>query len=222
MKALSFTQPWLAAILSLGKRIENRSRRDGRMPSMCRYRGPLLLHASSKMTTDDYLAAERFCRNLDMSLPAMSYFRKPHPTSSREACASFGYLAGIVGRCSVVGHVEPWECDRCDGCGSYEGGAGAILTHCEACNGSGRVGHTLKTPPGAPTLWAGARHEQISAADARWWMGGYALVLADVEPLPFVACKGALGLWTVPADVLEALGLSEDGWRMSDVDGVGT
>lgn len=31
-----------------------------------------------------------------------------------------------------------------------------------------------------------------------WWFGGFALVLADVEPLPFVPWKGALGLFEVP------------------------
>lgn len=30
-------------------------------------------------------------------------------------------------------------------------------------------------------------------------------VLADVEPLPFVPCKGALGLWTVPEEVRAAI-----------------
>ena len=29
----------------------------------------------------------------------------------------------------------------------------------------------------------------------------FGLVLADVRPLPFVPCKGALGFWKVPADV---------------------
>lgn len=34
-----------------------------------------------------------------------------------------------------------------------------------------------------------------------WWTGGFALVLADVEPLPFIPCKGALGLWTVTPEI---------------------
>jgi hypothetical protein len=34
----------------------------------------------------------------------------------------------------------------------------------------------------------------------RWWFGGFALVLADVEPVPFVPWKGALGLFDVPDD----------------------
>ncbi len=35
-----------------------------------------------------------------------------------------------------------------------------------------------------------------------WAIAGcVGLVLADVRPLPFVECKGALGFWKVPADV---------------------
>jgi hypothetical protein len=38
-----------------------------------------------------------------------------------------------------------------------------------------------------------------------WWFGGFALVLADVEPLPFVPWTGALGIFNVPDDY--AMGL---------------
>lgn len=39
-----------------------------------------------------------------------------------------------------------------------------------------------------------------------WAIAGcLGLVLADVRPVPFVACKGALGFWRVPADVLAKL-----------------
>ncbi len=30
-----------------------------------------------------------------------------------------------------------------------------------------------------------------------WWMGGFALVLTDVEPLPFKPCAGSLGFFEV-------------------------
>ena len=36
-----------------------------------------------------------------------------------------------------------------------------------------------------------------------WWTGGYGLVLANVEPLPFVPWSGALGLFEVPDDYAE-------------------
>lgn len=41
------------------------------------------------------------------------------------------------------------------------------------------------------------------ADQERWWFGGFALVLDDVEPLPFVAWKGALGFFDVPNDYAE-------------------
>lgn len=41
----------------------------------------------------------------------------------------------------------------------------------------------------------------------RWRMDGQiGFVVEDARPVPFVACKGALGFWRVPADVLEQLG----------------
>ncbi len=40
----------------------------------------------------------------------------------------------------------------------------------------------------------------------KWWMKDrYGYQVTDAEPVPFVACKGQLGLWHVPADVLEQL-----------------
>lgn len=34
-----------------------------------------------------------------------------------------------------------------------------------------------------------------------WWMGGFALVLADVQPLSFTPMKGALGFFRVPQSI---------------------
>lgn len=50
-----------------------------------------------------------------------------------------------------------------------------------------------------------AETRDLTTDERRWWTGGFALVLADVEPVPFVACKGALGLWTVPPDARAAI-----------------
>lgn len=93
MKALSIRQPWAWAILHAGKRIENRSRADGRMPTMCLYRGPLLIHASAGMTVADFVAARDFM--LDRKLLRM-------PLPGRQ-----DFVRGIVGVCNVVAHVEP-------------------------------------------------------------------------------------------------------------------
>ena len=47
MKCLSIKQPWAWAILHAGKDIENRSWKTD-------YRGPLLIHAASTMTREEY------------------------------------------------------------------------------------------------------------------------------------------------------------------------
>ena len=53
MKAISIRQPWAWAIVTIGKDIENRN-----WPT--RYRGPVLVHASSGCTQREYLAAKEF------------------------------------------------------------------------------------------------------------------------------------------------------------------
>lgn len=45
----------------------------------------------------------------------------------------------------------------------------------------------------------------VSASPSRWFFGPYGFVLANARPLPFVPCRGALGFFDVPADVLDAL-----------------
>lgn len=54
MRALSIQQPWIFAILELGKDVENRKW------SFSAYRGPVLLHASKKCTRADYEDARGF------------------------------------------------------------------------------------------------------------------------------------------------------------------
>ena len=53
MKALSIKQPWIWAILHIGKDIENRD-----WPT--RFRGTIALHASKEMTRDEYQDALYF------------------------------------------------------------------------------------------------------------------------------------------------------------------
>ena len=45
----------------------------------------------------------------------------------------------------------------------------------------------------------------VTSHESPWFFGPYGFVLEDVEPLPFVPCSGALGLWNVPPRVLEQL-----------------
>ncbi len=51
--------------------------------------------------------------------------------------------------------------------------------------------------PGGKTR-SGGPHPQASD---RWYMGKWGYVLEDVEPVPFIPCKGALSVWAIPPDV---------------------
>jgi hypothetical protein len=41
----------------------------------------------------------------------------------------------------------------------------------------------------------------LTPTERAWWVGGFGIVLDDVEPLPFVPCKGALGFFKPRFDV---------------------
>lgn len=43
----------------------------------------------------------------------------------------------------------------------------------------------------------------VTSSASPWFFGRYGFVLRDPRPIPFVPCKGALGFWRVPQDVLE-------------------
>jgi hypothetical protein len=175
---LSIRQPWCWAILHAGKRVENRSRRDDGFPQVCAHRGPLLLHASATMTKREH----------------------------REAAAAM-HARGLV-RYSEDGSglpVIPFPAQSPGMPGGFH--LGGIIGTCNV------IGHL--TPKG----WFirrhrdGARVEDIDVdnggwLDLRWWGGGYALVLDGVRPLPFVACKGARGIWRAPEAVITQLRLS--------------
>lgn len=45
----------------------------------------------------------------------------------------------------------------------------------------------------------------VSASDSKWFFGPYGFTLTDAKPLPFVACRGALGFFDVPPDVADTL-----------------
>lgn len=100
MRALSFTQPWVWIMLNLGKNIENRTRNLGN------YRGTLLMHASKKMTYDDYMKAvlfvrERFGEEVAAKIPDfMSQHKPDHDGRSL-------VLGAIVGVCEVVNQLRP-------------------------------------------------------------------------------------------------------------------
>lgn len=95
MRALTLTRPWPYVVLHLGKRIENRSRRDGRDPkALTRYRGRLYLHAAKSFdpAVGDSLRDQGLIR-----APTEYWLRdeRVHPPQA------------IVGSCDVVGRIAP-------------------------------------------------------------------------------------------------------------------
>ncbi len=111
MKALSIRQPWAWAIVHAGKRIENRSRADGRMPSLCTYRGPLLIHAAKGCTTQEFHEASLWMysvrlagRDLPDAPTPGRYVLAGKPTVPELSSLPRG---GIVGVCNVIAHIDP-------------------------------------------------------------------------------------------------------------------
>lgn len=91
MKALSVRQPWVHAILHLGKRIENRK-------WYCHYRGPLLLHVGGSVGLGEYEDA------VDGML-AMGVIRSPSEVPPRDALPR----GGLIARARVVACLRPTE-----------------------------------------------------------------------------------------------------------------
>lgn len=195
LKAISLTRPWPHAILHLGKRVENRSHAQ-----FARHRGPLLLHAAKSWEDD-----------IDTPLgvawddPLLLRTKSAHPT-------------GIVGRCRVVAAVRP--CWYCDGRGKvrsppgrYSAAAGDLKHECtvpQCVKGATFLDDDLNTVLAGHHVSELIEAEDVEA-ELRWWQGGHAIVLADVEaleePIPW---RGALGLWRAPDELLELLPKS---WR---------
>jgi hypothetical protein len=101
IRALTIRQPWAHLITRQPssdcpspKGVENRERRDGRIPQPCRHRGPLLLHASAGCTRRECDAALKQVRDaglLSGAAPALSELPR----------------GGIVGYCQAIGHLRP-------------------------------------------------------------------------------------------------------------------
>lgn len=128
MKALSIRQPWAWAILTLGKRHENRTWMSG-------YRGEVLIHAAKGCTGRECQDALAFMAERDLL---------------------------------------PYHDDRWPGLDGLDRGGIVGVANVVDC---------------------------VTKSDSPWFVGPAAFVLDDVRPLPFVACRGALGFWNVPAEV---------------------
>jgi len=47
-----------------------------------------------------------------------------------------------------------------------------------------------------------SENERLSACELRWWAGPCGLIFDEMREIEPVPCKGQLGFWTMPADVI--------------------
>lgn len=105
MRAITIRQPWAWAIMHAGKRIENRSRKDGRVPPMCLHRGELWIHAACHNTGVYWDRAVSWMRTRGL----VSHNVQPYEPLYGTDRAPWG---AIVGRVDVVEYISPGLCAR--------------------------------------------------------------------------------------------------------------
>lgn len=98
MKALSLRQPWAAAVLHLGKHIENRRWNTS-------FRGEFLIHAAIGMTAGEYEDAVDFCE--DVLGVARSFEVDQHLGEDFKDARRRLPFGGIVGVARLTGVVRP-------------------------------------------------------------------------------------------------------------------
>lgn len=110
--------------------------------------------------TDDVKASEEresFFRTLATALPSLVARAEASGTWKRLAMQAMRFLNAeqiatatkAAGATAMICSPTLRECDRCDGCGWYEGGK-TLQTRCEVCDGSGVI-QTQSEAENAPT-----------------------------------------------------------------------
>jgi hypothetical protein len=137
----------------------------------CNFRGPIYLHASKGIESQ---------ATFSETVEAIHEIVKPPPAS--EALLQLRDALGVFS--DFRGHDSFFR-------------PASVMPRGGICGRATIVDVIRRKSDFAPLVVAG----RLPKDQERWWFGGFALVLADVEPVPFTPCKGALGLWNVPADV---------------------
>lgn len=141
----------------------------------CSYRGPILIHASKNVGVVD-----EFDNAVDTVL---------HRLTGSGRAAFEAHIDTKPGRGDLRGELL-YTPRSSLGLGGIVGRACIVDVVLPGGSSTGRVYPSAQ-----------AAHMKHALAEDPWYTGGFALVLADVEPVPFVACRGALGLWDVPSGV---------------------
>lgn len=113
MKAISVRQPWAWAILSAGKRIENRTWATA-------YRGPILIHAAKGCTREEHYEAASWMARLGLAhVPGYVTKQLALAGATFPAMPPMGDLprGRIIARARLVDCVRasnsPWFCGPC-------------------------------------------------------------------------------------------------------------
>lgn len=108
-KRLVVKEPWTWALINGGKPIENRQRKDGRMPTICRHRGPLIIQGSKGMSKKEHRAAAHFIHaTFGIYVPGPTFVESVWQEQAKRA-GRLPYLrrAALAGIMFAAGHVEP-------------------------------------------------------------------------------------------------------------------
>ena len=193
MKLITLWQPWASAMAHEIKRIETRGWDTS-------YRGPLAIHAALAWNEEcrEFARTDRCWHAFEQVRKSSGAYRATweHFAGSKErekALRAILPFGAIIAVCDLVDCLPMEWCDRCDGCGWYEGGK-TLQTACEDCAGGGVVPRGLKL---SATEHAFGNYSYVR----------YALVTANtrrlVKPIPFKSRQGKL--LDVTADIESAL-----------------
>ncbi len=172
--AISGWQPWWWALVMGFKPIENRVFSSSVAMACRRYRGPVLLHASASVgrRMEDF---EDACDFVSERVPMDAW------QAFAKACLSTKIARDGQGR-KVERTVPSAAMQR-----------GGIIGEAEVMGMLDPDGKPIDTASRVFTERFGADWEDVRAA---WHIPGQCgILVGNPRPLPFIPCKGALGLW---------------------------
>lgn len=175
MKALTVQQPWAWAIIHGGKDVENRTQAWG-------YRGPLAIHAGARWSD----------RGARSPLVAAAYLNALEQGGWR-AVDRDGAIENITRLGIPRDRIQP------DWFGAIIGVVDLVDVHLDQHHEVAG----FQIPACCESPWAESKYDEHGGRTRRDIVH---LVLANPRPLTVpIPCRGALGLWTPPAEVLEQL-----------------
>lgn len=189
MRAISVRQPWAWAIMHGGKDVENRSRNIAGS-----YRGPVAIHAGKAIFEEEGGAYPEVQSAIWLEeggyVPTgVQLWEVADDVDPHDPRFAYGAIVGVVDLVRVH-HAD--DCEHDD------------LMRLAGLYRSGPEGRAEVAA--LPDSGAGGIVGKIRGCSPWAQPDQYHLVLASPRPLAEpIPCRGALGLWTVPDDIVAAL-----------------